>query len=71
MPNLIDLQLLMYDKLTQKQFSKFRNIFLQKLPSDKPVGIKPHMMWRVKQRQGQMNGQFGNVNGALQTSAQR
>lgn len=41
MPDLIDLQLLMYDKLTQKQYNKFRNIFLQKLPTDKPASQKP------------------------------
>lgn len=35
--NLVEFQLICYDKLTQKQYSKFRNIFLQKLPSDKPT----------------------------------
>lgn len=45
--NLVEFQLICYDKLTQKQYSKFRNIFLQKLPSDKPA-TQP-MAWRLKQ----------------------
>ena len=38
--NLVEFQLICYDKLTQKQYSKFRNIFLQKLPSDKSTSWK-------------------------------
>lgn len=45
--NLVEFQLICYDKLTQKQYSKFRNIFLQKLPSDK--SSSQPMSWKLKQ----------------------